>query len=81
MNAQNQDNGFVTKCKVTVTEKGYEIHGSTQPRLKLRVQLFEFDSCIDGCELPVDALAGFVASVLPSSNFIPVRLQNSKQRE
>jgi len=30
MNAQNQDNGFVTECKVTVTEKGYEIHGSFQ---------------------------------------------------
>jgi len=25
MNAPNQDNGFVTECKVSVTEKGYEI--------------------------------------------------------
>ena len=30
MNAQNQDNGFVTECKVTVTEEGYEVHGSFQ---------------------------------------------------
>jgi len=25
MNAQNQDSGFITECKVAVSEKGYEI--------------------------------------------------------
>ena len=61
---------------------------TTPPTLKLRVQSFEFGSCVGGGELPMDAFFGGVSGILPRfdlaavtivENYPPERIYSSNR--